>query len=1027
MFCSVKPHYDVTKVFRPLDSNLFMTLVTEKKVEPIPPPAPVYIAPIPIVEIPIYVAPVYVAPKVKKPMPPKKPRVAKVTPLASEISIINPPKLFTSAYQASQANYLRLSPGITYAGDTPLYAQYNSNELADRWSLYPAIQDVTLDNFSLNSVSSINASQGVFDILNTNTFICGGNATFQASTIVNQAIIFKDGAAIDTLQAIDGDLYFNTELLARAGDIQNIADWSLYAALSTVNMNNEDLLNANTVYAQQLNQSPGLASSHQILVNSSLILPAGHDWYVEAEQVHTSLLVAPQGDIDIIEVQSGMVTLDITSLSTITGNYILGTNYVSTALLNTSSIGNPHAVDAKVSVLNDINMNGNALIGLNTIAATTIDILNGTGQQTVLTSGPAGELQINGTNVAMEGLLGGVPNSILWVNDISAIGQAGGTNGQILSHDTSTIKWVDAGTGFVTAVNGSAGAVQLYGDGITVMADSMGSNTVFSAPTLGVYTDLTTTCWGRANSASISATSAGIAAGTAQTTALAAQASATAAGITAASALAEASMALAQSGITSVNGGTYAVTIAAGSGVTVNTTYSSGTTDPTVTISATGTAGVTTLNSLSGALNLVAGTDISVVSSGGNTLTINNTGGGGGGVTTLNTLAGALTIDAGVGVSVSTGTTSITLSQTGITSLNSGNLDATILAGTGIGISTSYLSGSNNPTLVITNTGGGGGSVAYVASYNIFVAPNGSDVTGNGSANNPYLTIARALTARALISNTIEVAIQLFSGTYAPASLSVVVPQNTYLIGIPTGEVNQPVNINAQVTLQAGTGQVTLYGLNLFPASSQCVLINTAGTYNINNCNFVNTTNYCLFQSLGTCYLTECRMTCYTGAGAFAGIGGSGTAANLIMRDCVLTSAGVSPIVQFTGNLTMRQCTLTNTNTTASVNPLVLFNPTAASTTCEISLSQLIYTSATTATNKMCIRVTPSATFNVALVNTVNNLLICEGATDGSPNFHCIQNTGAGTCTLFYGNLLAGATAHNIGSGITKTQYVTVP
>jgi hypothetical protein len=299
-------------------------------------------------------------------------------------------------------------------------------------------------------------------------------------------------------------------------------------------------------------------------------------------------------------------------------------------------------------------------------------------------------------------------------------------------------------------------------------------------------------------------------------------------------------------------------------------------------------------------------------------------------------------------------------------------------------------------------------------------------VTGNGSANNPYLTIARALTARALIPNTVEVAIQLFSGTYnAPG---IVLLQNTFLVGIPTGEANQPVNINAQITLQGGaTGQVGLYGLNLFPASSQCVIINTVGTYNINACNFVNTTNYCLFQSLGTCYLTECRMTCYTGVGAFAGIGGSGTVANLIMRDCVLTSAGVSPMVQFTGNLTMRQCTLTNTNATASVNPLVLFNPTAASTTCEISLSQLIYTSATTAANKICIRVTPSATFNVALVNTVNNLLICEGATSGAPQIHCIENTGAGTCTLFYGNLLAGVTAHNIGSGITKTEYVTVP
>lgn len=745
---------------------------------------------------------------------------------------------------------------------------------ASQWSLYPALDSVQMNTRSLINVGGIT---GFLCQMNTVQALHGmitPNILTSTITVNTGVINMIDNTGNHVLEAIGGDLFFDTQLLAKAGDLSNVADWSLYPALSTVNYNNEAMVGVSTINGQPL--------SYYTIANWSQT-PA----------------------ISTINVAS----YDIANVSTING-------------ISYPPPGTSAASWANYPAISTLNMALNDIANVSTI------------------------------------------------------------NGMPFPPPASG----------VASVNGQTGAVTITGDVSTITATLIGSDTQLGAPTLGTSGDLypvNDTSWGKANYASLNATSAGLAAGGAATAAAAAQASADAAAITAAAALADATAALAQSGITSVNGGSYAATIAAGSGIGVTTTFSSGTTNPTVTISATGTAGVASLN----------------------------------------TLSGALTIDAGVGMSVSTGTTSITLSQTGITSLNAGTLDATILAGTGIGISTSYSSGSDNPTLVITNTGGGGGSVAYVASYNIFVAPNGSDVTGNGSANNPYLTIARALTARALISNTIEVAIQLFSGTYnAPG---IVLLQNTFLIGIPSGEANQPVNINAQITLQGGaTGQVALYGLNLFPASSQCVIINTVGTYNINACNFVNTTNYCLFQSLGTCYLTECRMTCYTGTGGFAGIGGSGTVANLIMRDCVLTSAGISPMVQFTGNLTMRQCTLTNTNTTASVNPLVLFNPTAASTTCEISLSQLLYTSATSAANKMCIRVTPSLGFNVALVNTVNNLLICEGAQSGTGpnNYHCIDNTGAGTLTLAYGNLLAGPTAHAITTtNTTKTQYVTVP
>jgi hypothetical protein len=55
------------------------------------------------------------------------------------------------------------------------------------------------------------------------------------------AVLFVDGSGQHVLESIDGNLYFDTELLAKAGDIQDVADWSLYPALATVDVNGETI------------------------------------------------------------------------------------------------------------------------------------------------------------------------------------------------------------------------------------------------------------------------------------------------------------------------------------------------------------------------------------------------------------------------------------------------------------------------------------------------------------------------------------------------------------------------------------------------------------------------------------------------------------------------------------------------------------------------------------------------------------------------------------------------------------------
>ena len=390
---------------------------------------------------------------------------------------------------------------------------------------------------------------------------------------------------------------------------------------------------------------------------------------------------------------------------------------------------------------------------------------------------------------------------------------------------------------------------------------------------------------------------------------------------------------------------------------------------------------------------------ITNVSGTGNTLAINNLSTingaayppSGSGVTSLNTQSGVLTI--------TSPTSNLVVGSTG-----AGNIELTVP---------------------------GGALSSFLSLYSIYVAPNGNDTTGTGSANNPYLTIARAVTARLLIANTIEVAIQLFPGTYQPVSLGISIPQNTFLVGIPSGEITQAVNIVAQVTATAtGTGTVGLYGLNLFPASSQCVVINGTGTYNITNCNiFNNGNNYAISQSQGTLYLTECRITSPT-TGTVPGIGLTGPTASIIIRDCLITSSGTPSLITCVGSMIMRQCNLINTSTSDTVNPLVTYNPTASGTTFEMSYTTLQYTSATVSSinGKICIRCNPTAGITASLVNFVNNLLICEGSRSGTgPNYYCINKAvGSGPVTLSYGNLLAGATANLIDPTITKTQYVTV-
>jgi hypothetical protein len=80
------------------------------------------------------------------------------------------------------------------------------------------------------------------------------------------SIEFIDASGSHLLESIDGNLFFDTELLAKASDIQDVADWSLYPALATVDVNGETL-----DVVGKLSFQPGTSGGAGLLENVQLI------------------------------------------------------------------------------------------------------------------------------------------------------------------------------------------------------------------------------------------------------------------------------------------------------------------------------------------------------------------------------------------------------------------------------------------------------------------------------------------------------------------------------------------------------------------------------------------------------------------------------------------------------------------------------------------------------------------------------------------------------------------------------------
>lgn len=431
-------------------------------------------------------------------------------------------------------------------------------------------------------------------------------------------------ANLETFTSI-GDSYFQL-----AADAQDVADWSRFPAVSIVEMDGFGIRGASQITTVGMNVNGRLA------VGS---LGASFNGPVTILGTGGTLGVSQRTTTQDLTVNSGTITLVDASGSQILQGIGTDLFYDGQLIAKANDIQNISDW-ALYPAIGDVDVNGKSLNLVEQITdvsggfGTVGQVLSSTGSQIAWTTPSAGNANQWATFPAVQNVdvSGQSLNRVAQLTDVSG---GFGTAGQLLSSDGSKIVWttpvvppsgvttlntqsgaidissananltVDAsvpGTilltaiaapGGVPSVNGETGPITITTDPATVTVTPGPAGTfTFAAPTLGVSTDLTTTCFGVANSASLSASAASLAAGGAATAAASAQATADSALIAAGAAQATASTALAQSGVTSVNGGTFAATIAAGTGISVATTYGSGVQNPTVTISATGASGV---------------------------------------------------------------------------------------------------------------------------------------------------------------------------------------------------------------------------------------------------------------------------------------------------------------------------------------------------------------------------------------------------------------------------------------------------
>ena len=194
-----------------------------------------------------------------------------------------PPMPFMATIQAVTTHppsaHSQFSPNVeTFPTSGKPYFVTDTQIQADigLWATFPAIANVNMDGNDIYDAGTVTANA-----VNAGSMDAPVVNLIQPSAGVPGVINMSDNNDVShTLESIDGNLYFDNELLAKAGDIQDIADWALYPALGNVDMNGYKLESAGAFIDIGRELEGGIeinskASAEQIYLNPATIVQVG--------------------------------------------------------------------------------------------------------------------------------------------------------------------------------------------------------------------------------------------------------------------------------------------------------------------------------------------------------------------------------------------------------------------------------------------------------------------------------------------------------------------------------------------------------------------------------------------------------------------------------------------------------------------------------------------------------------------------------------------------------------------------------
>ena len=164
------------------------------------------------------------------------------------------------------------------------------------WSQYPAETDLSMNGHNITNVSTL-ITESTF----TTTLITESTFTTHLEVTSGEIILDVNGTG-NILKGVGGDLFYDNVLIAKASDIQDIASWSEYPAISTVNINNNDLSNVRTIAAEILSIS-SITYPSAINITTDLILGDTNSIQasnVNVKDIYTNTIASEQATINVL-------------------------------------------------------------------------------------------------------------------------------------------------------------------------------------------------------------------------------------------------------------------------------------------------------------------------------------------------------------------------------------------------------------------------------------------------------------------------------------------------------------------------------------------------------------------------------------------------------------------------------------------------------------------------------------------------------------------------------------------------------